>query len=424
MSEVEFDKQYLWHPYASMNVKEDLPNISSGEGIYLYTSEGKRIIDGMSSWWCTIHGYSHPRIVKAAKKQLDSLSHVMFGGLTHNPAVALGKLLHSILPDELTYIFYADSGSIAVEVALKMAIQYWKSVGNDHKLKIATVRSGYHGDTLHAMSVSDPENGMHHLFKSVVPEYLFATLPPRQLNESLNADDKKILKEFFDKHHHAMAAFIIEPVLQGAGGFTIYASDYLDYLFELCQSYDVLLIYDEIATGFGRTGKMFALEHSKSVPDIICLGKALTGGHINFAATICNEKVKHGINSGEYPIFMHGPTFMASPLPCSMAIASIQELLSTNWELNVNQIEQVLQQDLIPLKEKSTVKDVRVLGAVGVVEFNTDLDRSLVQDLLLNEGVWLRPYGPFLYTMPPYIIQKTELRKITNAIIKVVNEYN
>ena len=403
----QFDQNNLWHPYAKIPNTISSHHVFSAEGVYLNLDSGKKVIDGMSSWWSVIHGYNNQRLNEAIKTQLDQMSHVMFGGLTHEPAIKLGQKLNEITPEELTKVFFADSGSISVEVALKMALQYWYQKGEKNKTKFVTPFGGYHGDTFGAMSVCDPDNGMHSMFSVVLPKHFFAKRP--NLNNTDEALDN--LKTIIQNHHHEIAALILEPIVQGAGGMNFYSSDYLIGANQLCKEFNILLIFDEIATGFGRTGKLFALEHSNVIPDILCLGKALTGGYMTLAATITNDEVSNKVGT-----LMHGPTFMANPLACAVAFESINLLLESDWESNIHMIETKLKNGLLPLKENDSVEDVRVLGAIGVVEMKELIDVEKTQSRLIKNGVWLRPFGKLLYTMPPFISLSSDIHKITSAI--------
>lgn len=407
-----FDQAHIWHPYAKIPNEVSTHVVKSAEGVYLNLENDKRVVDGMSSWWSAIHGYNHPTLNQAITTQLGKMSHVMFGGLTHDPAIALAKTLIEITPENLTKVFFTDSGSVAVEAALKMALQYWHNKGQSDKHKFVTIRGGYHGDTFGAMSVCDPDNGMHHLFSSVLPKHYFVKSPSMEPMDDALQDLESTLKQ----HSSSIAAMILEPVVQGAGGMRLYNPQYLTKAKALCQQHDVLFILDEIATGFGRTGELFALEYVEVEPDILCLGKALTGGYMSLAATLTTDKISQGVGT-----LMHGPTFMANPLACSVANASIELLLNSDWQDNIADIEAVLHSELSPLRQHEKVADVRILGAIGVVELTEEMDIEIVQNLLIENGVWLRPYGKLLYTMPPFIINKQELLLITKAI-KVVIE--
>jgi len=403
----QFDRNNLWHPYAKIPNTISSHQVISAEGVYLNLDNGTKVIDGMSSWWSVIHGYNNQRLNEAIKTQLDQMSHVMFGGLTHEPAIKLGQKLIEITPDELTKVFFADSGSISVEVALKMALQYWYQKGEKNRTKFVTPFGGYHGDTFGAMSVCDPDNGMHSMFSGVLPKHFFAEKP--NLNNTDEALDD--LKAIIQKHHHEIAALILEPIVQGAGGMNFYSPEYLSGANQLCKAFNILLIFDEIATGFGRTGKLFALEHAKVVPDILCVGKALTGGYMTLAATITNDEVSNKVGT-----LMHGPTFMANPLACAVSLESINLLLESDWESSIDMIERELKNGLLPLKEKDSVEDVRVLGAIGVVEMKESIDVEKTQLALIDNGVWLRPFGKLIYAMPPFVSSRSDIHKIISAI--------
>ncbi|MEM9486660.1 MAG: adenosylmethionine--8-amino-7-oxononanoate transaminase, partial [Cyanobacteria bacterium P01_F01_bin.116] len=379
--------------------------------------DGRRLVDGMSSWWTTIHGYNHPRINQAAKEQIDRMSHVMFGGLTHQPAVQLAQKLVELTPQPLQHVFFCDSGSVAVEVAMKMALQYWYNLGKPAKHRFLTVRGGYHGDTFDAMSVCDPVNGMHHLFKEVLQQQFFADVPQIPFWGVWDNSDIASFEQLLAEHHQQIAAAIFEPVVQGAGGMRFYSPDYVRRARELCDQYDILLILDEIATGFGRSGKYFACEHAEIAPDILCIGKAITGGFMSLAATVTTPHISNVFSQGEAGVFMHGPTFMANPLACAVALESIAVLESYDWRAKIQQIEAQLKTELAPCRESPNVKDVRVLGAIGVVELHHPVDMKVIQPQVVEHGVWLRPFGKLLYTMPPYIIEPHELSQITQAMV-------
>jgi len=403
----QFDQNNLWHPYAKIPNTISSHHVISAEGVYLNLDNGKKVIDGMSSWWSVIHGYNNQRLNEAIKTQLDQMSHVMFGGLTHEPAIKLGQKLIEITPKELTKVFFSDSGSISVEVALKMALQYWHQKGEKNKTKFVTPFGGYHGDTFGAMSVCDPDNGMHSMFSGVLPKHFFAKRP--NLNNTDEALDD--LKAIIQNHHHEIAALILEPIVQGAGGMNFYSPDYLIGANQLCKEFNILLIFDEIATGFGRTGKLFALEHANVVPDILCVGKALTGGYMTLAATITSDEISNTVGT-----LMHGPTFMANPLACAVALESINLLLESDCASSINVIEKELRNGFLPLKENDSIKDVRVLGAIGVVEMKESIDVEKTQLTLIENGVWLRPFGKLLYTMPPFVSSSSDIHKIISAI--------
>lgn len=408
-----FDQNHIWHPYAKIPSSVTAHKVLSAEGVYLNLEGDKRVIDGMSSWWSAIHGYNHPVLNQAITTQLEKMSHVMFGGLTHDPAIDLAKTLVDITPENLSKVFFTDSGSVAVEVALKMALQYWHNQEQSKKHKFITIRRGYHGDSFGAMSVCDPDNGMHHLFSGVLPQHFFVKSPSIVPMDEALADLKNTLKT----HSENIAAMILEPVVQGAGGMRIYNPQYLTQAKALCKRYNVLFILDEIATGFGRTGELFALEYVDVEPDILCLGKALTGGYMTLAATLTTDEISQGIGT-----LMHGPTFMANPLACSVANASIELLLNSPWQDNIADIETVLSGELSSLSSHDKVADVRILGAIGVVELTQEIDVEKVQNQLIEHGVWLRPYGKLLYAMPPFTISKQELLLITKAIKIVIEE--
>lgn len=414
------DRAHVWHPYASMVDAPPMFAVRSAEGVRLRLQDGREIIDGMASWWCAIHGYNHPGLNAAITSQLDDMAHVMFGGLTHEPAVALAEQLVSLTPEPLQTVFFADSGSVSVEVAIKMAIQYWAAQGLTEKQKLLTIKSGYHGDTFGAMAVCDPVTGMHALFHQVLPQHYFAEQPRLRYTDDWDDSDIASLQNLLEQHHTEIAAVILEPIVQGAGGMWFYSPDYLKRVRQLCNEFDVLLICDEIATGFGRSGKLFACEHAGINPDIMCLGKALTGGYMTLAATLTTRQVADTISQGGAGVFMHGPTFMANPLACAVAQASIDLLQTNNWQQQVSHIAEQLLQGLQPCKELSQVDDVRVLGAIGVVEVKQAVDMRVVPSMFVERGVWVRPFGKLIYIMPPYIINDEDLKQLTDAIYSVI----
>ncbi|MFZ4523959.1 MAG: adenosylmethionine--8-amino-7-oxononanoate transaminase [Chlorobium sp.] len=418
--DLNFDRHHVWHPYTSVTNPLPVYPVVRAYEVFLELEDGRRLIDGMSSWWAAIHGYNHPVLNAAVVCQLQRMSHVMFGGLTHEPAVTLAQQLVALTPEPLQKVFFSDSGSVAVEVAIKMAIQYWTALGKSSKNRLLTVHSGYHGDTFAAMSVCDPVTGMHSLFKGSIQEQYFAEAPACQFHEPCTEEDIADLRLKLERHHTNIAAVILEPVVQGAGGMRFYSQHYLTRLRELCDCYDVLLILDEIATGFGRTGKMFALEHAAVVPDILCVGKALTGGYMTLAATLTTESVAETICSGTPGLFMHGPTFMANPLACAVASASIRLLESYDWQASVLHLEAGLRQGLEPCRSLSSVVDLRVLGAIGVVELQNPVAMATIQKQFVDKGVWVRPFGRLVYLMPPFIMADNELRILTAAVCDVV----
>jgi len=418
---LEFDRKHLWHPYASMKKPMPVYPVRSAEGVTLTFEDGREVIDGMASWWSAIHGYNVPELNRAVETQLSRMAHVMFGGLTHEPAAKLGEQLLSIAPPSMQHVFFADSGSVSVEVAIKMALQYWQAQGDTEKQRLLTIRHGYHGDTFGTMSLCDPDVGMHHLFAGMLPQHLFANAPSVANDSDWNESQIASFKSKIKTHHHELAAVILEPIVQNAGGMRFYAPEFLRQVRALCDEYGVLLIVDEIATGFGRTGTMFAVEHAAVEPDIMCVGKALTGGYMTLAATLCSAKVCEGIHSDGAGVLMHGPTFMANPLACAVASASIELLFNSPWQQRVNSIETQLESELSVCREMPGVADVRVKGAIGVVEMKKAVDVAKVQARLIEQGVWLRPFGKLIYTMPPYVMTADQLSNVTSAICEVVS---
>ncbi|HDS16993.1 MAG TPA: adenosylmethionine--8-amino-7-oxononanoate transaminase [Proteobacteria bacterium] len=413
----ERDRRSLWHPYAAAPAAIAPYIVKSAAGTRLTLADGRRLIDGMSSWWAAIHGYNHPRLNAALTRQLESMAHVMFGGLTHEPAILLAEKLLALAPPGLGRVFFVDSGSVAVEVALKMALQYWIAVGKPAKKRFLVPRGGYHGDTFGAMSVCDPVNGMHHLFADLVMPQLFAPAPKIPFSGDWDEQEMVAIEELIRRHQRELAAVIVEPVVQGAGGMRFYHPRYLRALRKLCDEYDLLLIADEIATGFGRTGELFACDHAGITPDILCLGKALTGGYLSFAATLTREFISQKISSGNPGLLLHGPTFMANPLACAVALASIELLEESPWRTQVAGIEQRLREGLAPCRNLPGVSEVRVLGAIGVVETTAPVDVAKIQARVVSRGVWLRPFAHLCYTMPPFLISENDLDEITAAMV-------
>ena len=415
-----FDAAHVWHPYSAMHGGPPVHAVDSATGVHLRLADGRELIDGMSSWWCAIHGYNHARLNAAASIQLERMAHVMFGGLTHRPAIDLVARLVELTPADLQSVFISDSGSVAVEVAMKMAIQYWNARGEPGKQRFASLRGGYHGDTLGAMSVCDPVTGMHTLFNSVLARQFFVERPNSRFGEPCQQADSDALERLLERHHQEIAALILEPVVQGAGGMYFYSAEYLRRARQLCDRYRVLLIADEIATGFGRSGKLFACEHADITPDIMCLGKALTGGYLSLAATLTSAEVSSTIDRGEPGVFMHGPTFMANPLACAVALESLALLEESDWRESVARIERGLRAWLAPCAEMAQVAELRCLGAIGVVEMNAPVEMAEITRQFVAAGVWVRPFGRLVYLMPAYTMPDEELTRLCRAVVEVV----
>jgi len=418
----QFDKEHILHPYAPSTPSVEMELVVGASGVYLELEDGRKVIDGMSSWWSVIHGYNVEALNRAAEEQLSKMSHVMFGGLTHESAIKLAETLLRITPPKLEHIFFSDSGSVSVEVALKMAFQYWNSQGNRKKRKILAFSKGYHGDTFGAMSVCDPITGMHSAFEGILHKNIFAKAPAPAFDAPWSEESLEDFQTKLAAHHEEIAAVILEPIVQGAGGMNIYSAQFLQRVRELCDTYGVLLILDEVATGFGRTGKLFACEHAGVVPDILCVGKALTGGYLSLAATLTTKELMAGVESGGN-VLMHGPTFMANPLACAVANASLELLLNSPWQERVAGIEKQLLEELRECEALAIVKEVRVLGAIGVVELYEEVDLSIMTPRFLEEGVWVRPFLNLVYIMPPFIISREELHHLNRAIFRVIESF-
>ncbi len=413
------DRSHIWHPYTSLTEPLPVYPVASASGVRIRLFDGTELLDGMSSWWAAIHGYNHPALNAAVKRQLEKMAHVMFGGFTHEPAVALTERLLRILPVGLDCVFYCDSGSVAVEVAMKMAIQYWHAAGQPARKRFLTVRGGYHGDTLHAMSVCDPVTGMHGIFRGVLPEQLFADMPPAGYDTPLREEHMASFRRLLSEQGESIAAVILEPIVQGAGGMRFHSPAYLRKVRELSSEAGILLILDEIATGFGRTGRMFACEHAGVVPDIMCVGKALTGGYLTLGATVTTRKTAEGISRNGMA-FMHGPTFMANPLACATASASLDLLCGSPWQERIQTMERGLSAGLEPCRSIPHVADVRTLGAIGVVELRESVNVAAYQREFVQRGVWVRPFGRLVYVMPPYVMEEKDVNSLCRAICEVV----
>ncbi|TOF21787.1 adenosylmethionine--8-amino-7-oxononanoate transaminase [Vibrio parahaemolyticus] len=413
--DLAFDRQHIWHPYTSTLTPLTCYPVASANGVHIKLEDGTELVDGMSSWWSTIHGYNHPHLNQAAHQQIDQVSHVMFGGITHQPAISLCKKLLSLAPNNLEHVFLADSGSVAVEVSLKMALQYWHAKG-ERRPKFLTFRHGYHGDTFAAMSVTDPDNSMHSLYKGFLPEHIFAESPTCGYWDEWKPEDLADFEDKIDSHYQELAAVILEPIVQGAGGMRIYHPEFLKGVRRLCDKYDLLLIADEIATGFGRTGKLFACEHADVQPDILCVGKALTGGYMTLSATLASKHVADTVCGGDAGCFMHGPTFMGNPLACAVATASLELIEQGDWQQQTQKIEMLFSELLPKLEEYDLVKNTRWLGAIGVVETHHPVNMETIQALFVERGVWIRPFGKLIYMMPPFISKPEDIEKLINAI--------
>jgi len=421
LSPIEIDQQHIWHPYSAIGSGQEIFHVESANGCVLKLKDGRELVDGTASWWSAIHGYNNPQLNTALENQLGKMSHVMFGGLTHDPAIELAAKLVEITPPPLETVFFSDSGSVSVEVAMKMAIQYWASKQQTSKQRFISARNGYHGDTFGAMSVCDPVTGMHSLFSDTLAQQYFIPAPLTPFGEQCDESELAELKYTLEQHHQSIAAIIIEPIVQGAGGMRFYAANYLEKARLLADEFGVLLIFDEIATGFGRTGKLFACEHTTITPDIMCIGKAITGGYMTLAATLTTRKISETISKGDPGVFMHGPTFMANPLACTAALTSTNLLLESPWQARINNIEHQLKLGLNTCESLESVKEVRVLGAIGVVELHEAVDMRIIQPLFVEQGVWIRPFGKLIYVMPPYIITDAQLKKLCDAIYYVAN---
>lgn len=418
---LDFDRQHIWHPYTSMLTPLPVYPIVRADGCELELEDGRKLIDGTASWWSAVHGYNHPRLNQAISSQLSQMAHVMFGGITHQPAVALCQQLLKMVPANLSKVFLADSGSIAVEVALKMALQYWQGVGQNQKNRLVSLRKGYHGDTFAAMAVCDPHDSMHSMFSQLLPQHYFLPAPQSAFAGPFDDNDLMPLRDLLHQSANDIAAIILEPIVQGYGGMRFYHPDYLRGVRELCDQYQVLLIADEIATGFGRSGKLFACEHAAITPDIMCLGKALSGGYLTLAATLCSDEIARGISLSAAGGLMHGPTFMANPLACAVALESIRIIAEGHWQQQVAAIEQQLSAELAPCARLAAVKQVRVLGAIGVLEMRQKVDVAKLQAQFVERGVWIRPFNNLIYIMPPFTISSAQLSRLCWSMYEVAS---
>ena len=419
---LEYDQKHVWHPYAKLPNPVQAIGVKKTQGSIITLADDRELIDGMSSWWAAMHGYNHPKIQQAMHEQIDTMPHIMFGGFTHEPAIELAKRLVTLSPNGLEKVFFVDSGSVAMEVAIKMALQYWISLSRPVKNRLLTVKNGYHGDTFATMAVCDPINGMHSLFSEMLPKHFFAPAPQMGFEFKSDNQDIDALKAILQDNHHHIAAITIEPIVQGAGGMRFYRPDYLKQVRELCNEFEVLLIADEIATGFGRTGKLFACEWAGISPDIMTLGKTLTGGHITLAATLTTQQISETISNGQPGILAHGPTYMANPLACRAAIANIDVLLASPWQDNIQRIQEHFQQTLLPLTLLNGVNDTRVLGAIGVIELERSDLGPQIQAAAVENGIWLRPFGKLIYTMPAYNIPQPQLEALSTGLVRSVTQ--